>query len=291
MKVVSFSLHSKALRCLSNLLHLTAAAVVPTSSGLTTDELALVKCLNQKEAIEYEAQLKKLITKAIKCFQWGQDPEDNLTLDLVNLTLVHDVKALIKMMNDDVARVNQREIVNTVTNADGQCIWDPDIMEDDNDDDKAEEVQIQEQGVPVPPDWVEMVQNLDVTLDAHQVDKIVMLLQCHSEMLECQAMVSKMLAELGKSVDPVTFRLILQTVIWPIHHINIPDSHMPAPKKTKKAKLMREEKMVHCITPNPNLMKNWVDDSATLYLATTLYYWFKKIITKSSNMKQVVGQF
>ena len=84
-----------------------AAAVVPTSSGLTTDELALVKCLNQKEAIEYEAQLKKLITKAIKCFQQGQDPEeDDLTLKLVYLTLVHDVKALIKTMNDDVAKAN-----------------------------------------------------------------------------------------------------------------------------------------------------------------------------------------
>ena len=149
----------------------TAAAVAPTSSGLTTDELALVKCLNQKEAIEYEAQLKKLITKAIKHFQQGQDPEeDNLTLDLVYPTLVHDVKALIKMMNNDVARVNQREIVNTITNADGQCIWDPDIMEDYDDDDEVIEVQIQEeQGVLAPPDWVEMVQNLDVTLDAHQV--------------------------------------------------------------------------------------------------------------------------
>ena len=85
----------------------TAAAAAPTSSGLTTDELALVKCLNQKEAIEYEAQLKKLITKAIKHFQWGQDPEeDDLTLDLVYPTLVHDAKVLIKMMNDDVARVN-----------------------------------------------------------------------------------------------------------------------------------------------------------------------------------------
>ena len=136
-----------------------------------------------------------------------------------------------------------------------------------------------------------MVQNLDVTLDAHQVDKIVMLLQCHSEMLEHQAMVSKMLAELGKSVDPVTCRLILQTVIQPIHHINIPDSHIPAPEKTKKAKLMREAKMVCCIAPNPDLMKDWADDSVTLYLATTLYYWFEKIIRKSSNMKQVAGQF
>ena len=85
----------------------TAAVVAPNSSRLTTDELALVKCLNQKEAIEYEAQLKKLVTKAIKCFQQGQDPEeDDLTLDLVYPTLVHDAKALIKMMNDDVAKAN-----------------------------------------------------------------------------------------------------------------------------------------------------------------------------------------
>ena len=66
---------------------------------------------------------------------------------------------------------------------------------------------------------------------------------------------------------------------------------MPAPEKTKKVKLTREEKMVHCIAPNPNLMKYWVDDSVTLYLAATLYYWFEKIIMKSSNMKWVVGQF
>ena len=209
--VVSFSLHHKALRCLSNLLHLTQQQQWHPPQVGSPDELALVKCLNQKEAIEYEAQLKKLITKAIKHFQQGQDPEeDDITLNLVYPTLVHDVKVLIKMMNDDVARANQREIVNTVTNADGQCIWDPDIMEDNNNNDKVKEVQIQEeQGVPVLPDWVEMVQNLDVTLDAHQVNKIVMLLQCHSKMLECQAMVSKMLVELGKLVDLVTFRLIL----------------------------------------------------------------------------------
>ena len=81
-------------------------------------------------------------------------------------------------------------------------------MENDDDDDEVEEVEIQEeQGVPVPPDWVEMVQNLDVTLDAHQVDKIVMLLQCHSKMLEHQVMVSKMLAELGKLVESGDFQI------------------------------------------------------------------------------------
>ena len=99
-------------------------------------------------------------------------------------------------------------------------------MEDDDDNDEVEEVQIQEeQGVLAPPDWVEMVQNLDVTLDAHQVDKIVMLLQCHSKILECQVMVSKMLAELGKSVDPVTFRLILQTGIWPYSTTSTSQTH------------------------------------------------------------------
>ena len=36
-------------------------------------------------------------------------------------------------------------------------------MEDDDDDNKVKEVQIQEeQGVLALPDWVEMVQNLDV---------------------------------------------------------------------------------------------------------------------------------
>ena len=66
---------------------------------------------------------------------------------------------------------------------------------------------------------------------------------------------------------------------------------MTAPEKTKKAKLMRETKIVHRITPNPDLMKDWAEDSATLYLAATLYYWFEKVIVKSSNMKRVAGQF
>ena len=47
-------------------------------------------------------------------------------------------------------------------------------MEDDNNNNnKVKEVQVQEeQGVTAPPDWVEMVQNLDVTLDAHRLIKL-----------------------------------------------------------------------------------------------------------------------
>ena len=53
-----------------------------------------------------------------------------------------------------------------------------------------------------------------------------------------------MLAEVGKSVDPVTFRLILQMVIWPMHQINLPEAFLATPKKAKKMKLSREAKIV-----------------------------------------------
>ena len=120
-----------------------ATAAARTMIGLTKEELALVKCLNQKEVIEYEAQLKKLIVKAVKRFHRGQDlKEDDVALDMVYPTLVHDVKVLVKTMYEDMAKANQKEIIQMVTNADGQCIWDPDIMTNDDNDDDGEEVQI-----------------------------------------------------------------------------------------------------------------------------------------------------
>ena len=64
-----------------------------------------------------------------------------------------------------------------------------------------------------------------------------------------------MLAELGKSVDPVTFRMILQTVIWLMHQINLPDSYLPVPKKVKKEKMLREAKIICWIAPNPKVMR------------------------------------
>ena len=38
-------------------------------------------------------------------------------------------------------------------------------------------------------------------------------------------------------------------------------------------------------------MKDWAEDSATLYLAGTIYYWLEKVITKTSNMKCVAAKF
>ena len=270
-----------------------ATAAAPIMGGLMEEELSLVKCLNQKEAIKYEIKIKRLITDAVKRFQWGQGPkEDDVAFDMVYPTMVHKVKMLVKMVYDNVSKANRKEIIKMVTNADRKCIWEPEIMDDDNNNDDRDDVQIQEeQGVPAPPDWVNMVQSLDVILDAHQIEKIVMLLQYHSEMLEWQAMVLKTLAELGKLVKPVTFKLILQTMIQPVHQINLPDSYMPVPKKVKKVKLSREAKILCQLAPNPELMKDWAEDSATLYLVETIYYWLENVITKTSNMKCVAAWF
>ena len=243
--------------------------------------------------MEYELKLKALVTDAIKQFQQGEDlKEGDLPLDLVYPTLIHDVKALVKSVYE-VLKANQMEIINMVTDTDGHCIWDPDVMAEDTDnEDDDEDIDVQEEeGVSAPPDWVNLIQSLDVEQDAHQINKILMLLQCHSEMLEQQVMVSKMLAELGKLVDSVTFRLILQTVIWPMHQINLSDTFLAVSKKAKKAKLTREAKIVYQITPNPDEMTEWSEDSATLYLTVTIFCWVERVVTKTSNMKHVAGKF
>ena len=45
-------------------------------------------------------------------------------------------------------------------------------------------------------------------------------------------------------------------------------------------------KIIHRITPNPELMTEWADKSATLYLAATIYYWIEKTIGHTSNMRK-----
>ena len=100
-----------------------------------------------------------------------------------------------------------------------------------------------------------------------------------------------MLSELGRMLDPITFHLILQTIIHSMHQINLLDSYLLVPKLPKKQKLMREVKIVHQVLPNSDLMKDWADDSATLYLVATIYYWIEKTISKLSNMKKVAVIF
>ena len=98
----------------------------------------------------------------------------------------------MKSMYDPIRWANKDAVIKTVTNPDGACIWDPstqDADQDNEDDDDAKpDVQIQEEGVPAPPDWVGSHPELDTEIDKHQMDNFCMLLKCHAEMLERQAM-------------------------------------------------------------------------------------------------------
>ena len=49
---------------------------------------------------------------------------------MVYLTMVHEVKMLVKMVYSNITKANRKEIIKMVTNTDGQCIWDLDIMEE-----------------------------------------------------------------------------------------------------------------------------------------------------------------
>ena len=101
-------------------------AAIPALPSVPEDELLLIRCLNQKEVVEYKIKLKTLVTDAIRQFQQEEDPkEDDLSLDLVYPTLVSNIKKLVKTVYEKVSKANQNEIINTVTDADGHCIWDP----------------------------------------------------------------------------------------------------------------------------------------------------------------------
>ena len=137
---------------------------------------------------------------ALKHLQRGTDPVlGNIDLNSVYPQMVHDLKKLVSLVYSHVSKANRREIVKTVTNPNGECIWNTEIINDNNDeeDDRHQgDVQVQEEaGMPAAPDWVDVIQSLDITLNEHQTDKQCMLLKCHSKMLERQAMCSKMLSE------------------------------------------------------------------------------------------------
>ena len=43
-----------------------STSATPALPSVTEDELLLIRCLNQKEAVEYKLKLKMLVTDAIK---------------------------------------------------------------------------------------------------------------------------------------------------------------------------------------------------------------------------------
>ena len=67
-------------------------------------------------------------------------------------------EGLVKSIYEKVLKANHKEIINMVTDADGHYIWDTDVMTEDMDNkDDDKDIDIQEEGVPAPPDWVHLV--------------------------------------------------------------------------------------------------------------------------------------
>ena len=78
---------------------------------------------------------------------------------------------------------------------------------------------------------------------------------------------------------------VLNTTVKLLHQVTLPLSasmKLQPPPKAKKP--MKNEIIVKKIVLNPEMMQEWADDSATLYIAATLHYLIKKTILRSSNM-------
>ena len=77
-----------------------------------------------------------------------------------------------------------------------------------------------------------------------------------------------------------------------MHQVMLPEAvktHLTPPESPKKVTQMVA--ITDKVTPDPEYMKHWAEDSATLYLAATLHYIIRKTIVGSSNMKQIAMSF
>ena len=97
------------------------------------------------------------------------------------------------------------------------------------------------------------------------------LLHSHACMLELQGQVSMLLGKLATSVSPKTYLALLNATVKPMHQVMLPETvktHLTPPEIPKKVK--QTVAIADKVTPNPEYMKRWADNSATLYLAATL---------------------
>ena len=109
-------------------------------------------------------------------------------------------------------------------------------------------------------------------------------------MLEHQAQVSHQLAKLGQTLSPKMFLLILQSSVWPMYQLSIPEKFMPKFTSPKK-KPSRDEKIIRKILLDSGQLTWWAENSATLYLAATVHYYVRQAISKQGNMKDLAKEF
>ena len=111
-----------------------AAVVTPASSSFMEEEKAVIQCKNPKEAIKYEVKIKKIVSTSLKHFQRGTDLDSgDPELGMVYPMTVQEMRRLVSTVFDPMTKVNWKAIIQTITNPDRECIWNPEIMDDDND--------------------------------------------------------------------------------------------------------------------------------------------------------------
>ena len=101
-----------------------------------------------------------------------------------------------------------------------------------------------------------------------------------------------LLGKLVTSLSPKLYLAVLKSTAKPLHQVMLPPSvttQLAPPEQPKKAS--KKETLVQKITLNPDQLKLWADESATLYLVATIHYILKKIIMGSSNMKATTAMF
>ena len=109
-------------------------------------------------------------------------------------------------------------------------------------------------------------------------------------MLEHQAQVSHQLVELSQTLIPKMFLLILQSSVWPMYQLSIPEKFMPKFTSPKK-KPRRDEEIIRNIAPDSGQLTQWAENSTILYLAATIHYYVRWAISKKGNMKDLAKEF
>ena len=121
--------------------------------------------------------------------------------------------------------------------------------------------------------WVEFLQLVDEDLMENQTKQIVQLFKSHCIMLEHQAQVSHQLVELGQTLSPKMFLLILQSSVQPMYQLTIPQRSLCQSSHHQRKNLaeMRKSSEIFCqIQDNSHsgqktvLLYIWLQPSSTI---------------------------
>ena len=132
-------------------------------------------------------------------------------------------------------------------------------------------------------DPTELMQSLEKPLMDKQTQMIRGLFYLQTCMLEYQGHMSMLLAKLAKSLNPVSFMMVLKASAKLMHCITLPDNLV--------AKFQPIPMIVVKISPKPAELSHWGDEVATLYLSATLAYYIQRAILGMSNMKTMAKKF